>query len=290
MITTILAQWCNFLPTLAAAAAGGGEHGGEGGKSEGSKWILEHVYDSQQLDLFHFLGIHLELPRHLGITKHTVFMFLAAALTFLTVWTAARSIDRVPSGLRNALEAVVKFLRDDVIYPNMGVENGRRFMPFLLTLFLFILIMNLLGMVPFGAAATGNIFVTGALALITLSCMIIGGMIAQGPFKFWVNLVPHGVPAAIWPILFVIELIGLFIKPFALMIRLCANMMAGHIVIFSIMSFIFTFATLWYVIAPASVLAIVLFSLLELLVALIQAYVFTMLSAVFIGMSLHPEH
>ena len=131
---------------------------------------------------------------------------------------------------------------------------------------------------------------TGGLALCTLACMVVGGMLVQGPIKFWISLVPHGVPILIWPILFLIEVLGLFIKPFALMIRLCANMMAGHIVIFSIMSFIFTFNMFWYFVAPVSVATIVLFSLLELLVALIQAYVFTMLSAVFIGMSLKPDH
>ena len=264
------------------AAAPSGEGGGD--------WILHHVYDGDRLDVFEFLGLEIPLPTHLAITKHTVFILLAGLLTFLAVWTASRSIERVPRGFRNFIEVVAKFLRDDVIYPNMGVDNGRKFTPYLLTLFLFILIMNLLGMVPFGAAATSNLYVTGALAVCTFACMVVGGMLAQGPIRFWVNLVPHGVPTVVWPLLFLIELIGLVVKPFALMVRLCANMTAGHIVIFSLMSFIFTFSAVWYLIAPVSVAAIVLFGLLELLVALIQAYVFTMLSAVFIGMSLSPEH
>jgi len=282
-----------FAAALGVGGGGGGDgghDGAQGGGGEGSDWILHHVFDGDRLDIFEFFGIEIPLPVELGITKHTVFILIAALLTFAAVWGASKSIERVPRGFRNFLEVIVKFLRDDVIYPNMGVENGRKFTPYLLTLFLFILIMNMLGLVPFGAAATSNIFVTGSLALLTLLIMIGGGMKEQGPIKFWVNLVPHGVPIAVWPLLFVIELIGLIVKPFALMVRLAANMTAGHIVIFSLMSFIFTFSAIWYLIAPVSVAAMVLFFLLELLVALIQAYVFTMLSAVFIGMSLHPEH
>lgn len=271
---------------LISAASPTALAGGDGGGSDGgTAWITHHVYDGPELDLYFF---QVPLPKSLGITKHTVFMLLAALLTFLLVTTAAKSIDRVPRGLRNAVEAVVHFLREDLIYPNMGIENGRKFTPFLLTLFLFILIMNLLGMVPFGAAATSNVYVTGALAVIVLGCMVVGGMIAQGPIKFWINLVPHGVPILIWPLLFVIELAGLIIKPFALMVRLAANLTAGHVVIFSIMSFIFFFKS--WALAPVPVAIIVAFSLLELLVAFVQAYVFTMLSAVFIGMSLSGEH
>ena len=287
MFTSTMAIHGLLGPVLGSAGGASESGGGHGG---GSQWILHHVYDGDRLDFLEFLGVEIPLPTHLAITKHTIFILVAAVLTFLLVWSAARTIEHVPRGFRNFLEVIIKFIKDDVIYPNMGVENGRKFTPFLLTLFLFILIMNLLGMVPFGAAATGNLYVTGGLALVTLACMIGGGMIVQGPLAFWINLVPHGVPWIIWPLLFVIEFVGLIIKPFALMIRLCANMMAGHIVIFSIMSFIFTFSTVWYLIAPVSIITIVLFSLLELLVALIQAYVFTMLSAVFIGMSLHPEH
>lgn len=283
----ILSQVGTLLPPLAAMSGGGKDHGGGGNSSD---FILHHVYDGNRLDIFEVFGLEVPLPAELAITKHTVFILLSALVTFLIVMAASRNVDRVPKGLRNALEAIINFLKDDVIYPNMGVDNGRKFTPYLLTLFFFILVMNLMGMIPFAATATGNVYVTGGLALCTLACMVVGGMLVQGPIKFWISLVPHGVPVLIWPILFVIELLGLFIKPFALMIRLCANMMAGHIVIFSIMSFIFTFNVFWYFVAPVSVATIVLFSLLELLVALIQAYVFTMLSAVFIGMSLNPEH
>jgi len=280
-----------MVPWFAAAlGGGGGREDAHGGGGEGSDWILHHVFDSDRLDVFEFFGIEIPLPVELGITKHTVFILLAGVLTFAAVWGASKSIERVPRRFRNFLEAIVKYIRDEVVYPNMGVENGRKFTPYLLTLFLFILIMNMLGLVPFGAAATSNIYVTGSLALLTLLIMIGGGMMEQGPVKFWINLVPPGVPIAVWPLLFVIEFIGLIVKPFALMVRLAANMTAGHIVIFSLMSFIFTFSAIWYLIAPVSVFAMVLFFVLELLVALIQAYVFTMLSAVFIGMSLHPEH
>ena len=294
-VFSYLSQLGTHIPVLASMTGGGGGHaagghGGDHGGGNASDFILHHVYDGDKLDLLELIGVDFALPTELAITKHTVFILLSALVTFLLVWTASKNVDRVPRGVRNALEYIITFLKDDVIYPNMGVENGRKFTPYLLTLFFFILVMNLMGMIPLAATATGNLYVTGGLAVCTLLCMIVGGMMAQGPIKFWITLVPHGVPTLIWPILFLIEVLGLFIKPFALMIRLCANMMAGHIVIFSIMSFIFLFSTYWYVVAPVSVATIVLFSLLELLVALIQAYVFTMLSAVFIGMSLHPEH
>ncbi len=272
-------------PLGEAATAAGAEAPAKG---SGSSWITDHVYDGQHLDLLHALGIDLHLPREAGVTKHTVFVLLAALITFLILWGCAKTIDRVPGGMRLAIEEIVRYFREDFIYPNMGVDNGRKFTPFLMTLFLFILVMNLLGMVPFGAAATSNVYVTGTLAVIVFACMLIGGMWKQGPIKFWINLVPHGVPVLVWPMLFLIELMGLVIKPFALMVRLAANMTAGHIVIFSIMSFIFFFKS--WLIAPVPVVVIVLFSLLELLVAFIQAYVFTMLSAVFIGMSLDPHH
>jgi F-type H+-transporting ATPase subunit a len=277
-----------------AHGAAGAAGAADAHDAHGDDWITHHVNDGQKLDLLELLGIPHELPRSLGITKHTVFVLLAALLTFLILWTASRTIDRVPRGMRLSIEELVRFFRADFIYPNMGVERGRLFTPFLMTLFLFILIMNLLGMVPFGAAATSNVYVTGALAAIVFACMLVGGMWKQGPIKFWLNLVPHGVPIAVWPMLFLIELMGLIIKPFALMVRLAANMTAGHIVIFSLMSFIFLFGDMLgnaaWALAPFPAAVIVLFSLLELLVAFIQAYVFTMLTAVFVGMSFDPHH
>jgi F-type H+-transporting ATPase subunit a len=186
------------------------------------------------------------------------------------------------------------WLRDDVVYPAMGKEMGRKFLPYFLSLFFFILFMNLLGLVPGAATATASVFVTGGLALVTLIMMVVGGMIAQGPFTYWKTLVPH-VPIAIWPIMFVVELVGIFVKPFALMIRLFANMTGGHMVVLSFMGLLFLVANLagesWsWASSPVLVGFAVFIMIIEAFVALLQAYVFTMLSILFVQGSLHPEH
>ncbi len=186
------------------------------------------------------------------------------------------------------------WLRDDVVYPAMGPKVGKKFLPYFLSLFFFILFMNLLGLVPGAATATASVFVTGGLALITLLMMIVGGMIAQGPFTYWKTLVPH-VPIAIWPIMFVVELVGIFVKPFALMIRLFANMTGGHMVVLSFMGLLFLVANLagpaWaWASSPVLVGFAVFIMIIEAFVALLQAYVFTMLSVMFIQASIHPEH
>jgi F-type H+-transporting ATPase subunit a len=186
------------------------------------------------------------------------------------------------------------WVRDEMVYPVMGREMGRKFLPYLLTLFFFILFMNLLGLVPGAATATASVFVTGALALTTLSVMLFGGMIAQGPVAYWKHLVPH-VPIAIWPIMFVVELVGILVKPFALMIRLFANMTGGHMVVLSFMGLLFVAAKMagaWaaYATSPLLVGFAVFIMIIESFVALLQAYVFTMLSIMFIQASIHPEH
>jgi F-type H+-transporting ATPase subunit a len=186
------------------------------------------------------------------------------------------------------------WVRDDMVYPIMGKEMGRKFLPYLLSLFFFILFMNLLGLVPGAATATASVFVTAGLALTTLLVMVFGGMIAQGPFAYWKNLVPH-VPIAIWPILAVVEFVGIFVKPFALMIRLFANMTGGHMVVLSFMGLLFVAArmageTAAWATSPLLVGFAVFIMIIESFVALLQAYVFTMLSILFIQASIHPEH
>ncbi len=176
----------------------------------------------------------------------------------------------------------------------MGREVGRKFLPFLYTLFFFILFMNLLGLLPGASTATASVFVTGGLATITLLVMFFGGMAAQGPVAYWKNLVPH-VPIAIWPIMFVVEFIGIFVKPFALMIRLFANMTGGHMVVLSFMGLLFVAAqmagnTAAWAASPLVVGFAVFIMIIESFVALLQAYVFTMLSILFIQASIHPEH
>ncbi len=188
------------------------------------------------------------------------------------------------------------WLRDDVVYPTFGKANGRKFLPFFLCIFFFILFMNLMGLAPYSATATASIFVTGALASITFGAMLICGMVVQGPLAYWKNLVPH-VPLPLWPLMFVCELIGLVVKPFALMIRLFANMSGGHMVVLSFMGLIFFLGSpsMWgsaggWGASPVGVGFAVFIMIIEGFVALLQAFVFTQLSVIFVNAAVHPEH
>jgi F-type H+-transporting ATPase subunit a len=236
-----------------------------------------------------------------SITRHLIFGLLAALILLAIFIPMGRRYSRgigretAPQGkLQNATESLIVFIRDEVAKPNIG-EKYARFMPYLLTAFFFILLCNLLGLVPFGSAATGNIAVTGVLAGFTF-------FITQfsGSRDYWAHILwPPGMPVFVKLILIPVEILGLFTKPIALAIRLFANMSAGYLVILSLLGMIFTFnaifgATGGYAIAPVSVGMTLFILILKLLVAFIQAYVFTMLSALFIGMAVaehhHPEH
>jgi F-type H+-transporting ATPase subunit a len=269
------------LPFALLAAAG---HGEEGAHEETiSDVVMHHISNS---DLAHptLASWH--------ISKAVVFMFIAAGVLIpLLGWAFRRSriSGQAPSGLTNALESVVVFIRDQIAVENMGRKYGRMFTPFLCTLFFFILTCNLLGMVPGGYTATSNLNVTGALAMITLAMMIISGMIVMGPIGYFKHMVPAGTPMVIAPLLIVIETISTFVKPIALTIRLGANMTAGHIVILVMLSFVFIFQNILVGILISVPMAVAI-SLLELIVAFIQAYVFTLLSAIFIGMMVHASH
>jgi F-type H+-transporting ATPase subunit a len=186
------------------------------------------------------------------------------------------------------------WVRDEMVYPEMGKEMGRKFLPYFLCVFFFILFMNLMGLAPYSATATASIFVTGALAITTFIAMLVCGMAVQGPLAFWKNLVPH-VPLALWPLMFVVELIGLLVKPFALMIRLFANMSGGHMVVLSFMGLIFFMANLWgtaggWGATPVGVGFAVFIMIIEVFVAMLQAFIFTQLSVIFVNASVHPEH
>lgn len=259
--------------TLAYAASPAGEHGGEANIGE---VILHHVLDSTILNLGTF-----------SITKHVLMMWIASALLVLVFRYAFREPRLVPSGVANMLEAIIVFLRDEVIIPNMG-EAGKRYLPYLLTVFFFILFCNLLGLIPFCATATGNVSVTAALAIMSLVMIQVGGIKEHGVKHHFQNLIPHGIPTWLLPIMLPVEIMGQFTKPFALCIRLFANMTAGHIVILSFISMIFILKSIF--IAPISVFFALFISLLELFVAFLQAYIFTMLTSLFIGMSIHPQH
>jgi len=221
---------------------------------------------------------------YIPVTKHMVFMWIAFILLILFLLAARRTAGTErPRGIGNLVETFIIFIRDEVVLPNTGKE-GLHYMPFFLTVFFFILCMNLMGMVPFGVSSTGNLSVTAGLAISAFFLIQWAGVRAHGFTGHFRSLLPQGVPLAIAPILVPIEFLGMFTKPFALCVRLFANMMAGHAVIAAFMGLI-----LVPVIAFVSVPGSVAISLLELFVAFLQAYIFTMLTAIFVGASIHQH-
>lgn len=256
-------------------------------------WIMRDILDSRELDFTPFGVIHLPQIHLFGldisITKHVVFMWIAAAILIITFLVVSKSYKKslVPKGLTNLVEVLIVFVRDEIARPTIG-HGYEKFLPYLLTVFFFILTSNFLGLIPYGATSTSNIAVTATLATISFLVIQIGGIMKNGFFGYFKGLIPHGIPFWLIPIMFVVEILGLFTKPFALAIRLFANMTAGHIVILALLGLIFILRT--YVVVPVSVSFALFIYLLEILVALIQAYIFTMLSSLFIGMAYHQEH
>lgn len=264
--------------------------------------ITPHITDSHVLEL-PFIG-EVELPRwqplHLGgltldlsPTKHVVMLWVAALLVLVILIPTAIAHERhteehgAPKGWTAGFEAVVLYLRNEVVLPNVG-PHGNAYVPFALTLFFFILFANLLGLIPYGSTATGNISVTAMLAIVTFVVVEISGMKAQGLgyLKTIFYIPPKDMPLALKPLMFLImtpvEIVGKITKPFALAIRLFANMTAGHVVLLALISLIFTFHS--FAIAAAPVAMGVAISMLEIFVAFLQAYIFTLLSCVFIGL------
>ncbi len=221
-----------------------------------------------------------------SLTVHGLMVIFSALILTVFLVLLCRKMPAVPSGALNVVESFVKFIRDEIAIPFLGEADGRRMTPLFCSFFFFILTMNLVGLVPCFFAATSNINVTGALAVVTLVFMTFGAMCRHGVVGFFRGFVPSGIP---WPILLIlvpVELIGVFIKAFALMIRLFANELAGHIVVFSLLGLVLMFG---YVALPAVVMALGVY-LLEVFIAFLQAYIFTLLSALFIGERLHPNH
>ncbi len=236
-------------------------------------------------------------------TKHLVYMLLAAVLVTLVFTLSARSIQaaqargRPSKGFAGAMEATALYIRQEVILPNVG-HHGEGYAPYLLTLFFFILAMNLLGLLPWGATATGNIAVTAALAVVAFLVIEVTGMMALGPVGYAKTIfyLPSGLPGGIGgsilkvvllAVMTPIELIGKLAKPFALAVRLFANMTSGHVLVLALIGLTFLFQS-WAVGIGASVLATGVM-LLEVFVAFLQAFVFTLLTAVFIGL-MRAEH
>jgi len=266
--------------------------------------IIIHASDSYVVELPFGLG-EWHLPSdwmlfgvNVSPTKHVVFMAFAAVLVFLTIWIAGRQVQRReregkgPRGFGAAVEAMVLFVRDDVALASIG-HGGEKFVPLIETLFFFILYCNLLGLLPWGATPTGNLAVTGGLALIAFLVIEISGFQALGPKGYLktIVMVPAGmtgVGAVVMAVIMTpVELIGKIVKPFALCLRLFANMTAGHFVILSLLGLIFLFAN-WFI-AGGTVLFVLFMMCLELLVAFLQAYIFALLTSVFIGLMQH-EH
>jgi F-type H+-transporting ATPase subunit a len=259
--------------------------------------IFHHVQDETVVPMGFWVPSNVPLigSRHvpLDITKHVINMWVAAGVLLIVVGLGARKRAMIPKGGYNLLESLVMFIRDEISVKNIG-HHADLYTSYLCTAFFFILFMNLTGLVPIPkvggfpgiSTATGNISVTVVLALFTFGLTQIAGMRAQGVVGYWTHLVPSGVPKALWPLMFVIEFFGLFTKPFALTVRLFANMVAGHIVIFFLIA-LTLFISVW--VAPVSVAFALGIFMLELFVALVQAYVFTILSALFIGMTQHAH-
>ena len=307
----------------AAADHAAGGHGE--GEFDAGEVIIEHIANSPLdhpiLHLPHVAGIDF------SVTKHVMMLWLVAGFLFLLITRVTRRFlaqERpVPAGFMNALEAVVQFVRDSMVLPNVGAKWVNTWTPMILTLFVFILTANAVGLVPMfevlglidkallhtseesvlnsmlhgGATATANYNVTAALATITFFAIIVAGTMAHGFITHWKNLVPHGLAWPIYILLIPIEVMGMFVKPFALTMRLAANMSGGHIAILAILSLVFIFNQQFgspllsmgvgaFVGVPLAtgILA------LEIIVVLVQAYVFALLTSVFVGMAIHVHH
>ena len=267
---------------------------------------LDHVIDHHELELPWFtpptFELKIPLPQVLGIqvSRFMVMELIAAGLLVLVMVPAVR---RIASGhvsrgkFTNMIEAMLLFIRDDVARPAIGGHGADRFLPFLWTIFFFVLFNNLLGMVPGLSSATGSISVTAALALLTFITVISAGVRELGFVGYWVGIVPHlDVPAVLkpflWGLMFFIEVAGLLIRHTVLAVRLFANMFAGHVVLAVILGFILmAYGNMWVfgLVMPVSIAGVICLSLLELFVAFLQAYIFVFLSALFIGMAVHPH-
>jgi F-type H+-transporting ATPase subunit a len=230
----------------------------------------------------------------LSITKNIASMIIAAVLLIILMLNVAkaykvRGSKKAPKGFQSLMEPVIIFMRDEVVKPNIPGKSAAKYTPFILTIFFFILINNLLGLLPGSANVTGNLAVTAALAIISFVAILI-----STNKHFWGHIFNPPVPFGVKLILVPVELIGIFTKPVSLMIRLFANILAGHIIILSIICLVFIFGSLnkvaGYSFLPVTVLFNIVMMMLELLVAFIQAFIFANLTAVFIGQAMEGAH
>jgi F-type H+-transporting ATPase subunit a len=275
--------------------------------------IMPHITDSKTIEFPCYRGVgewacegtfavhNVTVAGHtfdLGLTKHIFFMILSAILVLaLLIFTArahVRSTHAVgrPKGFAAGLEAVILYLRNEIYLPVLGGHGGAAYVPFCLTLFFFILFCNLFGLIPYGSTPTGNIAVTGTLAAVTFVVVEVAGMRTLG--KGYIGTIvywPHDMPVVMKSLLTIVmtpvEIIGKFTKPFALTIRLFANMIAGHVIILALIGMIFLFG---WIISPLPVIMAIGIMVLEILVAAIQAFIFSLLAAVFIGQIRAAHH
>ena len=255
-------------------------------KAPAIKCLHGHPYEVIESDPVLLFGM-----ADIRITKWVLMLWLALFLCIIIFVPLARKIKKSPMGSKskwvNMWELLIGFVHDEIVDPNFEHGYAKKAMPYFLSVFFFIFMANYLGQIPGLATSTGNLAVTAGLACFTLLGMIVIGVIMQGPLWIITGIVPGGIPIFLFPLLWVIELLGLVIKPFALTIRLFANMTAGHVVIIIFIYLVMMFQN--YFVGIGSVALSLVIYLLELLVCFIQAYIFTTLSAMFIGSSVHAH-
>lgn len=243
---------------------------------------MDHVQNSFEWHL-PFIG-DIFLPQYLS--RHALMLLLSAGVLVVLFCFIYRRRQRVPTGLTNLLEVFVIFIRDQIAEECLGPQEGRRMTPFFCTLFFFILVMNIMGLIPLFSSASSNINVTGALAFVVFLLMTIGAIGKNGVSKFLRSFAPSGVPGPMLVLIVPLEVVAFLAKVVTLALRLFMNMLAGHLIILSMLGVIVAIG----IKAGPIVLLVVFMYALELLVAFLQAYIFTLLSAVFIGQAYQSEH
>lgn len=291
-----------FTPSVHAAESS--EHGEAQEEGHEGNFIMEHLTETDAIEVpiptshgwmkFSLDALSVPEERWLfgfidySITKQVIWMWFIVLFLLVTFKLAFRGGKLMRNKFAHLLEVYILFIRDDVVYTNMDKENGDRLMPFFLTVFFFILTCNLFGMIPSGHTPTGNVNVTAGLALISFFIIQGMGIARNGFFKHFKLMVPSGLPAFVIPIMIPVEIISMLTKPFALCIRLFANMVAGHAVILAFFGLIFMAKS--YVIAPLPLAGVLFISLLEVFIAHLQAFIFTILTVLFTSMTIHPSH
>ena len=276
------------LSLLAPSVFAAGETLGE--------YMINHIADSRgEWHPFPYVHVPIDWTFELfGInfapSLHVMMMILAILVLVPLMVKAAKRKNNAPvSRWGHAIESVVKFLHDDLVVPNVGKKYAKTWMPFVCTLFFFILSLNIFGLVPGLSTATANFSFTAAMAIMVFITFNLAGMKQNGPINYILNLWPHGIPLPVLLVLAPIEVVGLLTKSAALAIRLAANLCAGHFVILSLLGLGSMMQSVWITVGMGIPFAIFIFCL-EVLVSFLQAYVFTLLATLFIGSAIHQEH